>query len=62
MFWSISKIFSICKYPFYQLKSHKEQIAPGCLLHTNLLVGGGGIQKNQILKQESITNPERSHI
>ena len=24
----ISKFFIICKYPFYELKSHKQRIAP----------------------------------
>ena len=28
MFGGISKVFSICKYPFYELKSRKQRIAP----------------------------------
>ena len=28
MFGGISKFVSICKYPFYELKCHKQRIAP----------------------------------
>ena len=28
MFGGISRFVSICKYPFYELKSHKQRIAP----------------------------------